>query len=255
VFKSDGAGILVPERWTLAANLEGEIGDLASNASGDAYLTLADSEATVTGRGWTLTEANGGTSGKAADAPWICETNFSSGTSSGTLIYDTTGNDLNYLMIAKIEISSAPSLDSPDNNACHFYSSDLSDTRVVAVNLCNGANTAGKYVYKNHLRSPMETGTRNNVTVGTGAHWIAVYCSPAVDTDRNSVERFDGSGSGLTEPTEDEITNNLLAATNVADMPTGGSSVDRPVRWYTYAISASYDSTLKIHECFIFEVA
>lgn len=54
-YTSEGPGILIP------SDLYPRISAYVSNASGEGYLTTADSKADITARGWVITESNAGT--------------------------------------------------------------------------------------------------------------------------------------------------------------------------------------------------
>ena len=54
-YVSEGPGILIP------SDLYPRVTGYVDNASGDSYLTTADTKADLTGRGWTITESNEGT--------------------------------------------------------------------------------------------------------------------------------------------------------------------------------------------------
>jgi len=230
---------LIPDRWATVGNVEGVVGNLASNAAGDAYFVEADSEATITGRGWVTGEQGGGSSGKASGGdPWILQSSYSSGTSQGHLTFDGTATDQKYLLVAKIQVASACSSDRSDNTACFLYSYNKGTGRTSYqphVNLCNGAGTAARYAYCDGSTDRSSSG----ITIGTGAHWISVFSSPTA-SDILQLDRIDGRSGTYAV---------------VSEMATLTVSEDRLVKWFVSATASIYDSTLKVFECHIFEVS
>jgi len=158
-YVASGSGVLVPSGWA------GNTLTLVANAAGSAYITLADTEAAVTGRGFVITE-----SGATASVSKIA---------GSALIITATGNthyctltflpsplpaaSKKYLLIMKVAI-----LASPSTGYATFWLNDGTAQRALVPDLLG---TPGSWTWAN---SVTPKGSAACVS-GTSATWLSGY--------------------------------------------------------------------------------
>ncbi len=96
-YTSEGPGILIP------SDLYPRVSGYVSNASGDSYLTTADTKADLTSRGWTITENNEGTvtGGDGSAFRLDAGTNIGGSSDTAALGFTPTSNQTSAICLIK----------------------------------------------------------------------------------------------------------------------------------------------------------
>lgn len=161
--------------WLVPSVLYGSLGSsLMTNASGQAYVTLADAKSDLTGRGWSLQEPVGSVLSKAAGGPLILD---STAANLAPILYfipsSTPATTADVLTIAKIEIVVHPS--TRDKQALYWLVRDGSKDRWIT---SNDASEPGEYQW---ATASSLLGT-TSIDVDSNAAWFwAIHAGSVMD--------------------------------------------------------------------------
>ena len=228
-YKTGGAGMLVPAEWYP------RLGSLKeqTTAGGQAYLTLSDTEADLSARGWTVVTATAKVAGQplelvASGADHnILITNRAVGVRSYT--QPTTEGVLVVVRFKNTQTNSTATgsqsrvLDFDNGDRRCRYTGGLDDTlgKISLSSSTDSASTPATAI-------PQEPGTE--VLLGSGEGWIAFY-APAAN-GYAIAERLDASGQRVTMPYSDfksDPSDQFVAA--IVSLRTSGS-IDKKFEYY-----------------------
>lgn len=168
-YTSEGPGILIP------SDLYPRVSGYVSNASGDSYLTTADTKADLTGRGWTITENNEGTVTGGDGSAFRCDAGTNIGGSSDTAALEFTPSSSQTSAIVLVKMQPISGTLNGQSSACRVQTgSDI--FRVCCTDGSNGSF------------SVVQSGTTNlGAAIGditeTTTTWFLMYCDTTTSTN------------------------------------------------------------------------
>jgi len=161
-YNDSGSGILVPLDGVLFG---GNTLTLVPNAAGTAYVTLADAESDVVGRGWVVVESGASASiSKSGGSALIITATASGHYCTFTFLPSSAPTSAKkYLLIAKIAVIASP--------GTGFGTVWLNDGTKQRGLVPDNGGTAGSWAWANST-TPKGTAA---CACGTAAKWICVY--------------------------------------------------------------------------------
>ena len=217
-YKDVGSGMLVPDEWyDRIGNLKTQ--DSSKPSGGLCYLTLSDTEADLTGRGWVIIAHNAKTTGNPlvidSTTPLGGEALFTS--NSGTSTYNLPTTEGLYLIarVANDETHSGVT-----GGESRLF--EVSNGSKIHIAVAGSANTAGRIEYGT-ASTTAPTGQYTEVyqstpLLGTNDGWIHLFFPDDGGGD-GLIERLDIVGQGVRLPynTQSTANNRLLMLSNTLD--------------------------------------